>query len=132
MVPVSIEVTATDEEDADPACRIASVTCNEPDVGEPDWIITGDLDLELRAERLGCSTGRVYTITVECSDESGNLSSSQVTVTVPHDCKKKCNVNPRPARERGPLFHTRPAPMCAKHTTRCPNGPRFHRVSKRL
>ncbi len=89
MVPVSIQVSAADEEDAAPVSRIVSVACNEADYGDPDWILTGDLNLELRAERLGISTSRIYTITVECEDESGNASSSQVTVTVPHDRRKK-------------------------------------------
>lgn len=50
-----------------------------------DWKITGDLSLELRGERTGSGTGRVYTITVACTDSSGNTSNSTVTVRVPHD-----------------------------------------------
>jgi hypothetical protein len=77
--------------DPAPACRIVSVTSNEPveDIGdgnaEPDWEITGDLTVELRAERSGLGTDRVYTIVVECTDAAGNVTEASVEVTVPHD-----------------------------------------------
>ena len=70
--------------------EIISVFSNEPADGlgagdtAPDVEITGDLSLNLRAERSGKGTGRVYTITVECSDASGNTSTRSVDVTVPH------------------------------------------------
>ncbi|MDD5140928.1 MAG: CHRD domain-containing protein [Verrucomicrobiales bacterium] len=52
----------------------------------PDWIITGDHGLSLRAERAGTGSGRVYTITVQAQDCAGNLSApATLTVTVPHD-----------------------------------------------
>jgi hypothetical protein len=92
MAPVSIAVDVTDTCDAAAACRIVAVTSNEPanDLGDgntsPDWSITGPLTVELRAERSGLGKGRVYTITVQCSDGSGNAAASrQVVVTVPHD-----------------------------------------------
>lgn len=77
--------------DSTASCRIVSVTSNEPDDGlgdgdtATDWTITGELTLDVRAERAGRGTGRVYTITVACTDASGNTSTSTVTVTVPHD-----------------------------------------------
>ena len=40
----------------------------------PDWEITGDLTLDLRAERSGSGTGREYTITVQCTDGTGNFA----------------------------------------------------------
>ena len=89
MVPVAVSVSITDC-DPSASCKIVSVTSNEPDDGlgdgdtATDWKITGDLTLELRAERAGMGTGRVYTITVACTDAAGNTSTSTVTVTVPH------------------------------------------------
>jgi hypothetical protein len=86
-----ITVDVTDICDANPTCRIVSVTSNEPanSVGdgntEPDWEITGALTLNVRAERSGTGTGRVYTITVRCSDISGIASTTEVKVNVPHD-----------------------------------------------
>lgn len=53
----------------------------------PDWRITGNHTLLLRAERSGKGDkGRVYTITVQATDEAGNKSArSEVRVLVPHD-----------------------------------------------
>jgi hypothetical protein len=65
------------------------VASNEPENGAddgntaPDWLVLDAHRLQLRAERSGAGTGRVYTITVTCSDAAGNTSSSNVTVTVP-------------------------------------------------
>jgi hypothetical protein len=72
-------------------CRIISVASNEPVEGlgdgdtAPDWLVTGNLTLNLRAERSGKGAGRVYTMTVECADASGNRSTKAVTVTVPRN-----------------------------------------------
>jgi len=76
--------------DTAPTTRIISVTSNEPENGSgdgdtaPDWEITSALTLNLRAERTGGGSGRVYTITVESSDRDGNASMRTVDVTVPH------------------------------------------------
>jgi putative hemolysin len=94
MVPVTVTAQATDL--CGPAtCRVVSVSSNEPVDGlgdgdtAPDWTITGDLAVSLRAERAGGGDGRVYTITVECQDSSGNGVTAPVTVRVPHDIGKK-------------------------------------------
>ncbi|MGH9891803.1 MAG: Ig-like domain-containing protein, partial [bacterium] len=89
--PVTVSVDVSDICDAAPGCKIISVSSNEPVNGlgdgdtAPDWTITGDLTVDLRAERSGTGNGRVYTITVQCTDASGNSSTKDVTVTVPHD-----------------------------------------------
>ena len=91
MKPVIVTADVSDYCDADPVCKITSVSSNEPVNGTgdgdtaPDWVITGNLTVDLRAERSGLGDGRVYTITVECTDETGNTSTSDLTVTVPHD-----------------------------------------------
>ena len=54
----------------------------------PDWEVTGDLTLNLRAERAATGTGRIYTITVESRDDFGNASTRTVTVTVPKSRSK--------------------------------------------
>jgi hypothetical protein len=66
--------------------QIVAVTSNEAGDGhtDPDWEITGSLTLNVRAERAGHGTGRIYTITVACTDASGNQSIATVTVTIPH------------------------------------------------
>ena len=47
--------------------------------------VTGPLTLNLRAERSGNGSGRVYTIVVEARDRFGNARVSTVAVTVPHN-----------------------------------------------
>jgi hypothetical protein len=91
MVPVAVSVSVSDVCDASASCHVTSVTSNEPINGpgdgntSPDWVITGPLTLELRAERAGNGSGRIYTITVECTDGAGNSSTKTVTVSVAHD-----------------------------------------------
>ncbi len=95
MVPVSVSAAASDNCGGPVACRIVSVSSSEAEDGlgdgetSPDWLITGDLSLQLRAERSGTGSGRTYTVTVECSDEAGNLAGSSVEVNVRHDRGKK-------------------------------------------
>jgi len=86
MEPVTLGVSATDNCDL-AACKIISVTSNETGsrngTGNTDWEITGDLTLKLRAERSGSGSQRIYSITIECTDDSGNSSRAVVHVTVP-------------------------------------------------
>jgi len=95
MVAVKVAVSGSDVCDTTPSCHITSVSSNEPENGlgdgdkSPDWEITGDLTLKLRAERSGKGTGRIYTATISCSDASGNSLEGEVTITVPHDKGKK-------------------------------------------
>ena len=91
MVPVTVTVSATDICSRTVDCEISSVSSNEPVNGQgdgnttPDWAITGKLTVDLRAERSGKGSGRVYTITVRCIDAAGNSATKSVNVTVPHD-----------------------------------------------
>ena len=95
MVKVTLAVSATDNRDPAPVCKILRVTCNEAVNGpgdgksQPDWEITGALTVNLRAERCGTGSGRVYAVCVECKDASGNAATGTVEVTVPHDQSKK-------------------------------------------
>lgn len=90
MVPVTVTPTVEDVCSASLTCQITSVASNQPISGtgdgntSPDWTITGPLALELRAERAGTESDRIYTVTVTCGDPSGNSSSDSVEVTVPH------------------------------------------------
>ena len=94
MIPVTISVDVSDACDANPTCKITTVFSDEAVGGtgdgdtSPDWVITGDLTLDLRAERSGQGGGRVYTITIECTDVAGNPSTRDLTVTVPPDQDK--------------------------------------------
>jgi hypothetical protein len=70
-------------------CSITSVTSNEPVNGlgdgdvAPDWQIVDATHVKLRAERSGLGTGRIYTITVTCTDGGSNTATKQIVVTVP-------------------------------------------------
>jgi phosphodiesterase/alkaline phosphatase D-like protein len=92
LIPILISVAATDNY-AVASAKIVSVTSNAPQNGtgdgntSPDWVITGNLTLQLRAERAGSGNGRIYTITVEVADTCGNKTYQTSTVTVPKSNK---------------------------------------------
>jgi hypothetical protein len=91
MVPVKVSATVTDT-CSETTWKIVSISSSEPEdiIGSgntaPDWQITGDATANLRAERSGTNkAGRTYTIVIEATDASGNVSSpASVTVKVPH------------------------------------------------
>ena len=82
MVPVNLTVVASDDCDIAPVSKIISVTCNESSA-PADLQLTGNLTLNLAASRNPGGPGRIYAVTVECRDASGNASTRSVTVTVP-------------------------------------------------
>jgi hypothetical protein len=102
MIAVKVHAEVTDT--CGPATwKILHVSSNEAENAKgsghtsTDWKITGDHTLTLRAERLGKGSGRVYTITIQASDVSGNTAQKTVTVTVPHDQSKAPPKPPKPA-----------------------------------
>ena len=69
-------------EDCSPTtCRIIAVRSSESVGAEPDWNVTGDLTVDLRAERNG-KKARLYTVTVECTDSAGNTARKTVKIKV--------------------------------------------------
>ncbi len=82
MVSVTLNYTVTDVVDSNPAVSI-KIKCNES-AGD-DWRVIDAHHVQLRADRLGSDNGRIYTITVVATDYTGNSSSREVQVTVPHD-----------------------------------------------
>jgi hypothetical protein len=84
MVPVSFTVAATDVVDPQPTCRMASISTNEAD-GTEQFVVTGPFSATFAAARDGNRTGRVYTVTLSCSDRTGNTAVRDVIVTVPHN-----------------------------------------------
>jgi hypothetical protein len=63
---------------------LVSITMNGDGATEDD-IQIGDEGILLRAERSGKGIGRVYTITYQAVDDSGNVAVESAAVTVPHD-----------------------------------------------
>jgi predicted extracellular nuclease len=91
-VDVSTTVDVTDA-DENATVTLLSVTSNEPDNANGngdgntvnDIVIVDDDEFQLRAERSGKGSGRIYTITYEVTDACGNSTIASATVTVPHD-----------------------------------------------
>lgn len=81
--------------DSAPTVKLVSVTSNEPDNGLGDGdtahdiagasLGTDDRSVQVRAERSGLGSGRVYTFTYLVTDASGNATEASATVRVPHD-----------------------------------------------
>ena len=84
MVNVAIGYTATDTcGAAAPVTCSLSVASNEG--SSADWSVVDAHDVQLRATRDGGGNGRIYTVTITCTDTAGAASNAAVTVTVPHD-----------------------------------------------
>ena len=84
-------VNAVDLCDATLHARILNVTSNQPDNGLGDGNSTSDVLFGeggacLRAERTGRGgEDRIYTVTVEVSDDSGNSTTGSTQIRVAHD-----------------------------------------------
>jgi hypothetical protein len=96
MVPIQLLITVTDECVA-AAWVLESVASSEPDdvdgpadgntsgdIGEVE-IGTADASFELRAERSGSGSGRLYTATYRATDASANSTLANAVVSAPHD-----------------------------------------------
>jgi hypothetical protein len=94
FVPIAVEVATSDICDANPDVRLLSITSNESPNGTGDGNTSPDVQgaligqddrsFQLRAERSGNGSGRIYTILYEAMDDSGNATTRQATVAVPH------------------------------------------------
>jgi hypothetical protein len=94
LAQITATITVSDICDPNPTVRVISITSNEPDNGLGDGDTTEDIQQAnlgtddrtflLRSERSGNGNGRVYTVTYEASDASGNKTVRQATVTVRH------------------------------------------------
>ena len=89
LVTIVVSQQASDDFDPNPVIKLVSITSNEPDNGLGDGDTPGDIviqpdgTIQLRAERLGTGSGRVYTLTYSATDRAGNTTPKTVTVTVP-------------------------------------------------
>jgi hypothetical protein len=95
MVTINAAVAVSDICDPAASFVLTSITSNEPDNGTGDGdkpndiqgaaYGTADTSFQLRSERSGRGTGRIYTITYTASDKSGNTTPIHLEVRVPHD-----------------------------------------------
>ena len=83
LVDVTVSYSVTDANDPSPDCEL-SVTSNDPGTTRDDIIIVDAHTVRLRASKAkgGKSPDRVYTITITCTDASGNTARATATVTV--------------------------------------------------
>jgi len=94
MKNVDVNYTSTDNCPGPITCHI-TVISDEPENGTgdgdtaPDWELTDDHHIKLRAERAGNGDGRVYTVTVTCTDQYGNSSSGNKKVLVPKNMSRR-------------------------------------------
>ena len=63
------------------------MTSNES-IAETGWQVIGPLAVDLLAQRFGKGEGRIYTMTVVCTNSSELSSTVTVGVSVPHDRRK--------------------------------------------
>jgi hypothetical protein len=92
-------VEVTDNCDTDPVVVLESITSNEPDNGTGDGDHPNDIQnagigslslaYELRAERSGKGSGRIYTVTYQATDRAGNVALESMEVSVPARGGKK-------------------------------------------
>jgi probable HAF family extracellular repeat protein len=82
LVPVTVSALVVDNCDSAPITKIVSVTASEP-TSPGDIQITGDLTVSLAATKPSSGSARVYSITVQSTDASGNSSSGVLTFRCP-------------------------------------------------
>lgn len=90
LVDVQATVSSSDSAGSAPTVTLVGVVSNELDNGlgdgdtPNDIVIVSDTTFQLRAERAGGGSGRVYTITYAATDNCGNTTEVEATMSVPH------------------------------------------------
>jgi len=93
MVEIKPSWTVSDECDASPDVSLVSIVANESDdtIGDDntsdDIEVGDDGSIFVRSERSGNNVGRIYIITYQAVDETGNVTVRSANVSVPHDFK---------------------------------------------
>jgi probable HAF family extracellular repeat protein len=87
MVTVNLTAAVRDNCDSSPHCQIVFVSSSERqrDGESPDWRVTGEMTVQLRAQLTSKRGTRVYKIVVACIDASGNFTLRSVHVKVTRD-----------------------------------------------
>jgi hypothetical protein len=87
MRRVDLRPVAADVCDPAPAVILAAVVSSETVTREASDAVQGAAcaTVDLRAERDPSGPGRIYSVTCEGRDRSGNRTAATTTVVVPHD-----------------------------------------------
>ena len=95
MVEINATVNVTDSCDANPDWWLSLVNSSEPDNGQGDGNTVNDIQnviinsmdtqFDLRAERQGGGSGRIYSIEYQAEDADGNTAIANGSVVVPHN-----------------------------------------------
>ena len=88
-----VKTNAKAEDQGDPAPTIAFISMSSSEAENAkgtgnttnDIVKIDDFTFNMRAERAGPGSGRIYTITYRATDASGNTAIASVTVAVPHN-----------------------------------------------
>jgi hypothetical protein len=94
MKDVTINYDSSDNCSGHVTCSL-DVSSNESIKGtddgdiSPDWEIIDSRHVRLRDEKTSKGNGRIYTVTITCTDANGNISSKAVTVSVPHTAPRQ-------------------------------------------
>jgi hypothetical protein len=94
---IAVDLHVEDVCDDDPEVVLYSIESSEPDNGRGDGNTTDDIQrarvdtddtrFQIRAERQGAGSGRVYTAIYRATDASGNYSDAAVQIHTPHDMR---------------------------------------------
>jgi hypothetical protein len=87
LVPVTASVDETDALSGAAGFTLVSVTSNEGTAADIQGFVPGTASLsgQLRADRAGTGTGRIYTLLYRGQDLAGNTATCTTVVVVPHD-----------------------------------------------
>ncbi len=89
LVPLTLSVTVNDSLSGSVGFTLVSVNSNQPDSGQGDiqGFVTGTASTigQIRAQRLGSGTGRLYTFAYSGADKAGNTASCTTSAMVPHN-----------------------------------------------
>jgi hypothetical protein len=100
MVNIRAKVHASDSCGSVSDIKLLSIVSNQADNGIGDGNTTHDIsakigtldqNFQLRAERSGAGSDRIYAVTYQATDDSGNQATVSQDVVVPHDAKSYQN-----------------------------------------
>lgn len=89
LIPVTVDYAVSDNCDSASVGCALTVSSNEPITGtgpgdkSPDWQVIDAHHVQLRAEKAKNGNGRVYSVTITCTDLHGNSANQVAQVAVP-------------------------------------------------